>query len=218
MRTPCRTSQKRRAARRSSGTRESAVRRTPRRTWPADGSRAGTGDTASRNPQPAKANPAQRWRQARFPFRLRLLLSSRPFVLIHANSSDVTWPKGCVPNLTPPPGPSILRWQRHDAGAPPSALAWWALRTYESPWMRRTSRMDSSRGTLRVAHRRIVDCRVDRVRFPAWTTSAANIECTSSSITSCIRTDNRSLHRRAKKAIACIGPARNNPYDHVALS
>jgi len=78
--------------------------------------------------------------------------------------------------------------------------------------------MDSSRGTLRVAHRRIVDCRVDRVRFPAWTTSAANSERTSSSITSCIRTDNRSLHRHAKKATVCIGLARNNPYGQVSLS
>jgi hypothetical protein len=44
--------------------------------------------------------------------------------------------------------------------------------------------MDSFRGIIHLANQWIVDCRIDRVRFPAWTTSATNIGCASSPTTS----------------------------------
>jgi len=60
------------------GRQTQAVPHAGRRTSCLRGSRADTGDTASRSPRPATANPAQKRRQARSSLSTRLLLSSGP--------------------------------------------------------------------------------------------------------------------------------------------
>ena len=50
-----------------------------------------------------------------------------------------------------------------------------------------TTQMDSSRGIIHLADQWIVDCHVDGVRFPTWTTSATNMGRPHLLPTSCAR-------------------------------